>query len=104
MGLSGIHPGILTDQADVIVGPHSIYFSEILRVWRGLTKLKAGKYCPRFQGKKEVSGNLRPVSLISVPDKIMEKVVLGVIEKHSSHWLQPAQVHALLKQLKFIHS
>lgn len=65
---------------------------------------KLANIAPDFREKKKVPGDLRPVSLISVPGKIMEKVVLGVIEKHSSHWLQPAQVHVLLKQLKFIHS
>ncbi|KAJ7415280.1 RNA-directed DNA polymerase from mobile element jockey-like protein [Willisornis vidua] len=34
------------------------------------------------KGKKEDSRNFRPVSLSSVPDKVMEKVILGCIEKH----------------------
>jgi len=32
--------------------------------------------------KKEDPGNHRPASLTSVPDKIMEKIILGVTEKH----------------------
>jgi len=32
--------------------------------------------------KKKDYGNCRPVSLTSVPGKIMEKVILGFIEKH----------------------
>jgi len=34
------------------------------------------------KGKKEDPDNYRPVSLTLVPVEIMEKVILGVIEKH----------------------
>ena len=45
---------------------------------RGPIWLEARK-CFSFQ---EESGDYRPVSLTSVPGKIMEKIILGVIEKH----------------------
>lgn len=43
---------------------------------------KLAKVIPVFKkGKKDNPGNYRPVSLTSVPGKIME-IILGVIEKH----------------------
>ncbi|GAB0208736.1 mitochondrial enolase superfamily member 1 [Grus japonensis] len=34
------------------------------------------------KGKKEGPGNYRPVSLTSIPGKVMEQLILGVINKH----------------------
>lgn len=35
-----------------------------------------------MKGKREEPGNYRPVSITSMPHAIMEKIMLGVIEKH----------------------
>ena len=34
------------------------------------------------KGMREDSGNYRPISLTSIPGKVMEKIVLGDIERH----------------------
>lgn len=34
------------------------------------------------KGMREDSGNYRPISLISIPGKVMEKAVLGDTERH----------------------
>jgi len=37
------------------------------------------------KSSKEDSSKLKPISLTSVPAKIMEKIILGVTEKHLKH-------------------
>ncbi|KAK4807847.1 hypothetical protein QYF61_007753 [Mycteria americana] len=71
MGPDGIHPRVLKELADVIAGPLSIIFQPSWQI------------VPNFKkSEKEDPHNYRPVSPISVPGKIMEKVILGVTEKH----------------------
>ena len=83
LGPDGIHPRILKQLADVIVGPLSIIFQWSWESGEVPVDWKLANVVPIFKkGKKEDPGNYRPVSLTSVPAKIMEKVILGVIEKH----------------------
>ncbi|GAB0210119.1 protein NYNRIN-like [Grus japonensis] len=69
--------------ADIIARPLSTIFErswktgEVPEDWR-----KANVTLVFKKGKKEDSGNYRPVSLISIPGKVMEQLILGVINKH----------------------
>ncbi|GAB0205687.1 mitochondrial enolase superfamily member 1 [Grus japonensis] len=83
MGPNGMHPRVLRELADVIVRPLSIIFErswrtgEVPEDWR-----KASVTLVFKKGKKEDPGNYRPVSLTSIPGKVMEQLILGVINKH----------------------
>uniref|UniRef100_A0A8B9CHE2 Reverse transcriptase domain-containing protein n=1 Tax=Anser brachyrhynchus TaxID=132585 RepID=A0A8B9CHE2_9AVES len=81
MGLDGIHPRVLKELADIIAGPLSIIqrsweYGEVPVDWK-LANVPIFK-----KGKKEDPSNYRPVSFTSVPGKIMEKMILEVIEAH----------------------
>ncbi|GAB0176455.1 mitochondrial enolase superfamily member 1 [Grus japonensis] len=83
MGPDGIHPRMFRELADVIARPLSIIFQWSWESGEVPVDWKLANVVPIFKkGKKEDPGNYRPVSLTSVPGKIMEKIMLGVIEKH----------------------
>ena len=65
------------------MGALSIIFQQSREPGEVPVNWKLANVVPMFKkGKKEDPGNYRPVSLTSVPGKIIEKVILGVIEKH----------------------
>ncbi|GAB0208678.1 mitochondrial enolase superfamily member 1 [Grus japonensis] len=78
-----MHPRVLRELADVIARPLSIIFErswrtgEVPEDWR-----KANVTLVFKKGRKEDPGNYKPVSLTSIPGKVMEQLILGVINKH----------------------
>ncbi|KFP07012.1 RNA-directed DNA polymerase from mobile element jockey, partial [Calypte anna] len=83
MGPDGMHPRVLRELAEVIARPLSIIFSkswvtgEVPEDWRIANVTPVYK-----KGKKEDPGNYRPVSLTSIPGKVMEQLVLLTISRH----------------------
>ncbi|PKU43370.1 rna-directed dna polymerase from mobile element jockey-like [Limosa lapponica baueri] len=83
LGPDGAHPRVVKELADVIAGPLSVIFQWSWESGEFPVDWKLANVVPIFKkGKKEDPGNYRPVSLTSVPGKVMEKVILGVIENH----------------------
>ncbi|KAK4816533.1 hypothetical protein QYF61_017734 [Mycteria americana] len=81
MGPDEIHPRVEKELAEVLTKPLSIQQSwltgEVPVDWR------LANVTPIYKkGRKEDLGNYRPVSLTSVPGKLMEQIILSAITRH----------------------
>ncbi|RMB98726.1 hypothetical protein DUI87_24945 [Hirundo rustica rustica] len=93
MGPDGIHPRVMRELADELAKPLSIIYQESWLTGKVPGDWKLANVTPVYKtGRKEDPGNYRPVSLTSVPGKIMEQFILSAITQH----LQDGQVTRLV--------
>ena len=82
----------MRELADVVARPCSIIFKKSWRSGDIPEDWKAANVTPIYKkGLKEDPGNYRPISLTSVPGKVMERILLGAVTSQMKHVIGKSQ-------------
>ncbi|KFO88982.1 hypothetical protein N320_11642, partial [Buceros rhinoceros silvestris] len=83
MGPDGIHLRVVRDAIEVLTKPLTIIYQQSWLSGEVPIDWKLVNVTPVYKkGQKEDPGNYRPVSLTSVPGKVMEQIILSAITRH----------------------
>ncbi|KAK4828534.1 hypothetical protein QYF61_027210, partial [Mycteria americana] len=83
MGPDEIHSRVLKELAEVLTKPLSIIYQQSWLTGEVPVDWRLANVTPIFKkGRKEDPGNYRPVSLTSVPGKLVEQIILSPITQH----------------------
>ncbi|KAK4816940.1 hypothetical protein QYF61_025763 [Mycteria americana] len=99
MGLDGIHPRVLRELVEELAKPLSIIYQQSWLTGEVPDDWRLASVTPIYKkGQKEDPGNYRPVSLISVPGKVMEQIILSALNRHvqANQKIRPSQ-HGFMK-------
>ncbi|KAK4822159.1 hypothetical protein QYF61_010420 [Mycteria americana] len=94
MGPDEIHPRVLKELADVLTKPLSTIYQQSWLTGEVPADWRLANVMPIFKkGRKVDLGNYRPVSLTSVPGKLMEQIILSAITRHveDNQGIKPSQ-------------
>jgi len=99
MGLDGIHPRVLRELAEELAKTLSIIYQQSWLTGEVPDDWRIANVTPIYKNSwKEDARNYRPVSLTSVPGKIMKRFILSVLSGHvqDNQGIRPSQ-HGFMK-------
>ncbi|KAK4825598.1 hypothetical protein QYF61_000687 [Mycteria americana] len=92
MGPDEIHLRVLKELAEVLTKPFSVIYQQSWLTGEVPVYWRLANVSPIYKkGRKEDLGNYRPVSLTSVPGKLMEQIILSAITEEDNQEMKASQ-------------